>query len=119
MNGAKRHARTDSSHSGPTISSQMRRRQSSGVPMMLKRDCSVIVLSALKKQLKEVDDNGDNRVDCEEFKEALLSLKSSLLDADGAAATALFSALADAQTSEVGTARLLKDLQAMYAEQPA
>ena len=46
-----------------------RRRSSSGGSMMMKGNCSVIVVTAMRHQLEEVDDNGDGRVDLEEFKE--------------------------------------------------
>eukprot|EP01083_Nonionella_stella_P107120 309882_1 len=43
-----------------------------------KTNCSVIVMNALRRELHEVDDNDDGKVDCAEFVEALSSLKSCI-----------------------------------------
>eukprot|EP01083_Nonionella_stella_P111201 326084_1 len=44
-----------------------------------KTNCSVIVMNALRRELHEVDDNDDGKVDCAEFVEALSTLKSCIL----------------------------------------
>ena len=53
------------------------RRMSSG-SMMIKGNCSVIVIAAMRRQLEMVDDDEDGKVDLEEFKEVCFSKEDML-----------------------------------------
>ena len=88
---------------------------SSRSSIMEKVNSSVVVLRALKRQLKEVDDNGDGKVDWQEFNEVLFSLKSSL---HGVKASKLFYRMADVVTHELSITRFMADIKAEYKLHP-
>eukprot|EP01084_Bolivina_argentea_P068902 125424_1 len=50
----------------------------SNISIMNKPNCSLIVISALQKQLLEVDEDKNNLIDFVEFNEVLFTLKSSI-----------------------------------------
>jgi len=102
-------------HRNPSLPLSMAMGVSAGPPssssIMSKANNSVIVLSALKKQLNEVDDNEDGSIDWEEFKEVLSTLHSSL---QGVKASKLFYAMADLKTHELDIEHFLQRIERTF-----
>lgn len=85
--------------------------------IMTRQNSSVIVIPALKKCMKDVDDDYNGNIDFDEFLEVLELLKSDLC-LHRMRASRIFYAIADVKTHELDIDSFMKEMQLTYEMNP-
>lgn len=83
--------------------------------ILSKLNCSVIVISALQRQLNEVDEDKNGLIDFEEFIDAIHTLKTAMHTDK---ASKLFNALSDKKSNELNINAFMKRIKMIYAQFP-